>query len=204
MLNHIATEEELLNICYNTDMEGYITAFDSVLGAPYLDSAVAADSIEGPEHMVMTPTVRRGDPSDYASIYHWEKIIDRQTFGLAEHDIYGSSRVGVKNYWPGQIGLQWNFIDSTVDTVRLWVRKPWYSGEYQDVIKTDSTNLYGNTMTDKFVTQHIAGQKQYELTDHLGDVMATVSDARAEGTTTVGSLISYYTPVVQSAYDCQF
>ena len=97
------------------------------------------------------------------------------------------------------------------DTLRLWVPVPWHSLEYQDVIKTDSMNLYGNAMTGGFYTQHTTGQKQYELTDHLGDVLATVSDKRAGNTftalpgtsLTAGSpaLLDTWKPVVVSAYD---
>ena len=103
---------------------------------------------------------------------------DIRAFSLAGHDVYGSARLGVKNYWPGQQGLTWDYYAGIYDTVRLWERKPWYSLEYQDVIKHDELMPYGNTLTAKLVSTHLAGQKQYEVADHLGNVTATVSDAR--------------------------
>ncbi len=124
-----------------------------------------------------------------------------RTFGLAEHDIYGSSRLGVKKYWPGQVGATFNYVTHTADTIRLWRRQPWYSEEYQDVIQDTMLTPYGNSLLTPFVTQHITGQKQYELTDHLGDVLATVSDARQPDTPKIPLPIRFYMPVVQSASD---
>ncbi|HXB13007.1 MAG TPA: hypothetical protein VNZ45_13550, partial [Bacteroidia bacterium] len=55
--------------------------------------------------------------------------------------------------------------------------------------------------------KHILGQKQYELTDHLGDVLATISDKRVADSLTgshrMGALdtIQTYKPVVVSATD---
>jgi hypothetical protein len=62
-------------------------------------------------------------------------------------------------------------------------------------------SIYGNNNTAFYLTQHTTGQKQYEITDHLGDVLATVSDARVPADTTTPSVIASYHPVVQSAYD---
>jgi RHS repeat-associated protein len=69
------------------------------------------------------------------------------------------------------------------------------------VIQTDSLTPYSSTLTDKLVTGHLTGQKQYEVTDHLGDVLATVSDSRSPNTTVTPATIAYYTPVLQSEYD---
>ncbi len=129
-------------------------------------------------------------------------------YSLAEHDIYGSSRLGVKEYYKGQTGIRFDFdLMAYTDTLSLWEKSPWYSLEYQDVIKGDSTNLYGNTFTDMRYARQTIGQKQYELTDHLGDVLATVSDKRVAdslaGSHTTGALDSIVTwkPIVVSATD---
>jgi hypothetical protein len=130
-------------------------------------------------------------------------------FSLAEHDMYGTARLGAKKYYPGQMGLTLQPLtgpyvctDST-----LWKHEPWYSLEYQDVIKTDSLNLYGNTHTDSSYHTTILGQKQYEVTDHLGDVLATVSDKRLAHSVTgphaPGSYVyaASWKPTVVNAYD---
>ena len=133
------------------------------------------------------------------------------SYSLTEHDIYGSSRLGIKNYFPMQIGAAADLTTGTYDTVRLYNHLPWFSLEYQDVIKPDSTNLYGNTLTSPYFAQHVLGLKQYELTDHLGDVLATVSDKRAGmqffpvggGVLSPGALatIETWKPEVVGAYD---
>jgi len=149
------------------------------------------------------------------AIYHEKSAIQTggvlwqlyDDFSLAEHDIYGSSRLGVKDYYDEQVGFSIDAYYDYTDTQRLWNQVPWYSLEYQDVIKADSTNLYGNTFTDSCYAQQTIGQKQYELTDHLGDVLATVSDKRAtdslKGIHTTGSIdtVESFKPVVVSATD---
>ena len=128
--------------------------------------------------------------------------LNKRTFSLSGHNIYGSSRLGVKNYWPLQIGQSWDYFYNVYDTVRLWKRVPWYSLEYQDVIKDTAQDAYANTFTDKQVTAHLTGQKQYEITDHLGDVLATLSDARLSNGVPGDTLrIADYEPVVNSMND---
>ena len=129
-------------------------------------------------------------------------------FSLAEHSIYGSSRLGTKEYYRGQIGVTLNVEEERYDdSDRLWKRSPWYSLEYQDVINPDSTNLYGNSYTGSTFGVNLVGQRQYELTDHLGDVLATISDKRAtdslQGGHTSGDIdtIVSFKPVVVSATD---
>jgi len=130
-------------------------------------------------------------------------------FSLAEHDIYGMGRLGVKKYFPWQLGLHYQPVSGAYVCADsgLWNHVPWYSLEYQDVIKTDSLNLYGNAHTDSFYLTNMLGQKQYEITDHLGDVLATVSDKRAADSVT-GPLIlgghvqvATWKPIVLNAYD---
>jgi hypothetical protein len=40
--------------------------------------------------------------------------------------------------------------------------------------------------------QHLIGQKQYEMTDHLGNVRAVVSDTKTDTNATVNSYYHYY------------
>ncbi|GAA4462072.1 hypothetical protein GCM10023093_07930 [Nemorincola caseinilytica] len=134
-------------------------------------------------------------------------------FALASHDIYGSSRLGQKQYYGQEIGMT---VDGTViptgvyDTVRLFARVPWYSLECQDVITIDSTNPYGNSDKLWRYAKHGTGQNEYEVPDHLGNVLATLSDKRKGSeftpvsgwlTTGVDALIDAWAPIVPSAHD---
>lgn len=130
--------------------------------------------------------------------------------GLASHDIYGSSRLGQKQYYGLELGGSVDSATYIVDTLRLCGRVPWYSLEYQDVIKPDSMNLYQNTFKDMYFAKHVTGKRQYEVTDHLGNVLATLSDKRlgrtfagVGGPLTSGATasITSYKPIVTSSHD---
>jgi len=58
---------------------------------------------------------------------------------------------------------------------------------------------YGNRDTTQLLLSHTTGQKQYELTDHLGDVLATISDERKLNQWT--DTIPYYLPAIMSESD---
>ncbi len=45
------------------------------------------------------------------------------------------------------------------------------------------------------------GQKQYEITDHLGNVLSTVSDQHLGRDINGDSVIDYYNAVIPAAYD---
>lgn len=125
---------------------------------------------------------------------------------LTGNDIYGSARLGwgVQGYWPLQIGDRYDYYTGIHNTVRLRERKPWYSLEYQDDIKHDELIPYSHTHIAKLVSSHLTGQKQYELTDHQGNVLATVSDARSSNgdTTRTDSLVILnYSPAITSLSD---
>ncbi|MBI1184787.1 hypothetical protein GC194_10970, partial [bacterium] len=102
----------------------------------------------------------------------------KDAFGLRSHEMYGSSRLGTKTYDPKIVGreITYDGPEGWYDTMRLNVRVPWYSLEYQDNIIADSVNLYGNSWKDSLFAWHRMGEKRYELTDHLGNVLATISD----------------------------
>lgn len=130
--------------------------------------------------------------------------VDTRTFSLLEHDLYGVSRLGVKKYYPQQIGGSWDYATPTFDTSRLIARHPWYSLELDDHIIWSVTQPYGHVSADSQYAQHITGQKQYELTDNLSNVLSTVSDQRTGGTFTSTSSVTdilTYRPFVQSKYD---
>jgi RHS repeat-associated protein len=125
-------------------------------------------------------------------------------FSLSAHNIYGSARLGTKDWWPLQRGERYVYHTGLYDTIRLRDRKPWYSLEYQDVIKTGYLLPYGNTLTTPARAEHLTGQKQYEVTDHLGNVLATVGDGRATvGTPTLVDTfkIVRYRPTLASMTD---
>ena len=120
---------------------------------------------------------------------------------LASHHIYGSSRLGISSYWPLQYGNNWDYGNGVYDTLRLNQALPWYSRQYSDVIATGKTSPYGNGLMNTIVAQNLLGQKQYELTNHLGNVQATISDKRFPKDLNSDGQVDAFRAEVRAAYD---
>jgi len=120
---------------------------------------------------------------------------------LASHHIYGSSRLGISSYWPLQYGNNWDYGNGVYDTLRLNQALPWYSTQYSDVIATGKTSPYGNGLMNTIVAQNLLGQKQYELTNHLGNVQATISDKRFPKDLNSDGQVDAFRAEVRAAYD---
>lgn len=120
------------------------------------------------------------EPYGSAPKLRWESM------RLASHHLYGSSRLGVAGYWSRQHDAFWNYEANTVDTVRLLDRLPWYSYALNAPMNATTTVEWGNGLTNITLASHFLGQKQFELTNHLGNpaekagqvVQVTVSDTR--------------------------
>jgi RHS repeat-associated protein len=96
--------------------------------------------------------------------------------------------------------MYWDFAGPTViaDTSSLTTRRPWYSMVYNDAVQGLALSPYGMTDASRYQVQHLAGQKQYELTNHLGNVQATISDLPVK----VGEAhTEYHAPALPAVYD---
>ena len=134
----------------------------------------------------------------------------QQSIALSSHHMYGSSRLGITRYWPTQYRHYWNYQSGIIDTLRLGMPSAWYSSALNDIIEAghaDPANLSTNTyngVAHSMFAQHLLGQKQYELTNHLGNVQATLSDKRyvktlsGNGTTATRD---YFNAAIVAAYD---
>ncbi len=139
---------------------------------------------------------------------------NKQELRLQELPIYGSSRLGVlnRNTLIATVPITGIGGSATNGTV---VDYTGVTGAATGII-THSTNLYSNiiyhgsaAMTPTNLAQHqntgtyytiTRGYKQYELANHLGNVLATVSDRKIPHETTPG-IIDYYTADIVSAQD---
>lgn len=116
------------------------------------------------------------------------------TMGLSEHHLYGSTRLGIQRYDSTSVA---NILRPVTGTERrvLKLRIPWYSYSYESLI--DSTKKLPFTTvphpyTKKWTVNRTLGRRFYELSDHLGNVLATVLDRRTgAGTRTIGSATFY-------------
>jgi len=69
---------------------------------------------------------------------------------------------------------------------------------YNDAVQGLALSPYGMTDASRYQVQHLAGQKQYELTNHLGNVQATISDLPVK----VGEAhTEYHAPALPAVYD---
>jgi RHS repeat-associated protein len=96
--------------------------------------------------------------------------------------------------------MYWDFAGPAViaDTSSLTTRRPWYSMVYNDAVQGLALSPYGMTDASRYQVQHLAGQKQYELSNHLGNVQATVSDLPVK----VGEAhTEYHAPALPAVYD---
>ena len=62
------------------------------------------------------------------------------------------------------------------DSVTLTSRRAWYSHDLGDLIIDTARSPYGSQTKKNVKSTHIRNQKGYELTNHLGNVQATVLD----------------------------
>lgn len=99
---------------------------------------------------------------------------------LAEHHIYGSSRLGIQKYLPDEAQYHYKSLGVGGTTNTLSTTRPWYSLYGNDLFKP---TVYSNTLDTATsstaglgINSHVLGKRQYELTNHLGNVQSTVLD----------------------------
>ena len=165
--------------------------------------AVAASSDGAPNLQRLASLLQVNlSPANITSPY--VDVLKTQQMRLAEQPIYGSSRVGVASYWPGQYDAVWDYTTGTQDTLRLLGIKPWYSATLEGYKPAGSTEPYDNSSLGLASAAHLLGQKNYELSNHLGNVQATLSDKRyvqKQFYTASDSLRKGYAASVSSLYD---
>ncbi|RYD50526.1 MAG: hypothetical protein EOP52_13960 [Sphingobacteriales bacterium] len=107
-------------------------------------------------------------------------------FYLADQVLYGSSRLGVKTYLPSQYQYHWNHEQTLAQNQARWdsstaaYRMPWYSDAVQSLMHYNAPGPYNVAQSEPFWSSRIIGQKRYELTNHLGNVLGVVSDKVTE------------------------
>jgi hypothetical protein len=91
------------------------------------------------------------------------------TYRLEERHIYGSARLGMNTS-----RVEWEFD--------------------LDGAETTLTTIAPNQLTDAGSVEHFIGNKQYELSNHLGNVLSVISDIKTP--VALGTVVSYYESVV--------
>ncbi|MCZ2129320.1 MAG: hypothetical protein LC109_03535, partial [Bacteroidia bacterium] len=110
-------------------------------------------------------------------------LLFAQKFILNEHHLYGSSRLGVKTH--GKVLMQKVFTISGFDS----------SGRY---VVDNVTDSFAYMKSTEYFCR-VLGQKQYELTNHLGNVLATVLDRKTGVFDLTEDTLMYYEADVVNA-----
>lgn len=96
-----------------------------------------------------------------------------------------------KTYWSDHYAFQWDsskthaWNDTALKNSPFYYRRPWYSYAYNGLIKANETEPWGNANQDNVSVNRVLGMKRYELTNHLGNVMAVLTDKLTEDTADV-------------------
>ena len=205
-LNNISTTAELNSMVYNSNPSGYLSQYTADNDYYSLDTTLADHP-----HFSLDKLLIRANAADPATqpditllVQTYQVFINRRMW-LAEHHLYGSSRLGIKHYWRDQLYNNWDYTQNpsqpVVDTGRLQSRQPWYSAEYDDAVNYSAVTPYGNAQAAPFSLQHTLGTKGYELTNHLGNVLAVVIDKRQNIDLNSDDTIDRYRPSLMAAYD---
>ena len=194
-------DDEKLSTAYDIDAsvflgmlltDGYIDKINNAVtaaftvtgpsGDPVIDWTGYMKSIEltmrisnGPLSETYTPPTVTLTAPDY---------VLQESLSLGEHHLYGSSRLGIKSY--PETALK-NTYDATVQPAvlsdMLNVPRPWYHLGHDGLVKGDKLVPYISTTSNMFtrtyyLVQRNLGRKNYELTDHLGNVNVTILDKK--------------------------
>jgi len=200
------TLADRLEIVYHTDPDATLGDFLANVADPAVIDTILADAIDVSAFdyfNARTSTVNIAvlGPVDYISIYSFGAVTD--TTSLAEHHLYGSSRLGVQQYADSIYRQSYNVNISLPRLDGISKPTPWYSNYYKDLIKPNQTEPWGQQYTGTNDTMRIVrrlGYKHYELTDHLGNVLATVLD-RKTGHNGGSGYFDYYNPDLSSVQD---
>jgi hypothetical protein len=204
----IATPEYKLDKVYGKNPTGAITDMskiasideitDILTSMPEISYKLLRDDISATD---LEHSIDLESPSQYFAS-------SGDTISLAEHHIYGSSRLGVQRYpqFPSIGGAGGGFIanilnlptaDAANARTTLRNRVPWYSYPFADLIDSTKLSPYlegsltGNAYLGEWKTSRTLGYKYYEMTDHLGNVLATVLDRKTGFPSSGGAGVVY-------------
>lgn len=205
-LNDHTAPDERLHIVYNNDRNTFMTSYLDNVGVTAVNTALShitqltiggylQQIYEGVLTGTLNPTY---DPPDVNTPSPQNLVAD--TLYLAEHHLYGGSRLGIKKYESNQYRVIYagatGGSPAVLSDSSLNIRIPWYSLGFEDWIKKDKTTTYtGSTFNLSLDTMREIrrlGYKYYEMTDHLANVLTTVMDRKSGYGDTSGLYKGFY------------
>lgn len=176
----------LLTDGYLNNINNAVTAAFTVTGPsgdPVIDWTGYMKTIElilrvsnGPLSETYTPPTITLTAPDY---------VLKESVSLGEHHLYGSSRLGIKSYPEAALKSTY---DATVQPAVLENvvngNRPWYHLGHDVLVDSNKLVPFIATTSNLFKwkyyrVQRTVGWKNYEITDHLGNVNVTVLDKKS-------------------------
>jgi YD repeat-containing protein len=189
---------------YNDDPYTVTNDFLTNVGEANIDTIIAAlPEVTTTSYRTMVdafvavhPTVSYPPPPSLAL----GETID--TLTLAEHHIYGSSRLGVQRYDTVGYRNAYNTNTTVAQIHNLTDSVAWYSYLFGDLIAKGNRDPYSHMDVTTFAVGRVVSRRFYELTDHLGSIVATVLDRKTGHLPTTSSTsYDYWKPDIATAVD---
>jgi len=194
------SEDEKVSAAYDLHTEnfigdlvssGYLSALNEALSAYYTvytpDGSARVQWVTYMQELTLLQQVTSGPLS---STYTFPTVtlttpdyLKIDSVQLAEHHLYGSSRLGIKSYPDGYLVNVFNVEVPAQNVSYLSARSPWYHLGQDNLVQASAklpyvgatSNMYTRTA---YLVKRYLGLKHYELTDHLGNVNVTILDKK--------------------------
>jgi len=210
LVDQVIPLPERSSVNYYADPGGFVEGLVQANGTGFLDTIIGGDpefdmvayGLKADGRLTLSTSV--GQIAEQAA--NLGSVLKDDRFYLSEHALYGSSRLGLRVYLPAQYSYfrQYDPVTGAVtsaDTSSLVVRRPWYSGEYGESIKSTATEPWGQGENSFYVMEHTIGAGKYEIANHLGNVLGVISDKRVERDTDNNDSVDTYRAAMRAGYD---
>jgi len=192
---------QLLGIVYNVAPDSTLANFINNVGEAPVDTLIAAQPmVNSVSYPALVQGFVGGVQTNQNPLLALGDVTD--TVELAEHDIYGSSRLGAQRYDTGVYLNTMSMDTSKHPVTTITNAKPWYSSAQGCLMDRAQKDPYSNATdwsTDTLF--RFIGRRYYNLTDHLGSVLATIVD-RKTGHLPSGALsYDYWNPDLATVSD---
>ncbi|RZL14955.1 MAG: RHS repeat protein, partial [Pedobacter sp.] len=143
LINLNSTAAERLGSIYTSSPISFINGLGSQSGSELIIGS-ALSELEGMSALSFLTDFITSNPAEptYANINLAEILVYNKLF-LAEHHMYGSSRLGIKSYFPDQYLFKWDASKTLAQNQSMleWsafnYRSPWYSAIYNSLINSN-------------------------------------------------------------------
>lgn len=184
-LNMNTTDAQRFDIAYNifpaTMIQDFLTNASN--GNDNLDHAIASvDRVNGLMYTWWIKSDTILGPNVSMDVFDG---VAEDTLMLAEQHIYGSSKLAVQYFddtaslLKDRVKNTYNADGTIVPMKDLEVQRPWYSRAYDDLIRYNQVDPWGNGNTDDISVYRRIGKKWFTMADHLGNVTALVQDRKS-------------------------